>query len=82
MSKTGKHLATVLFLLSLFFQNPGNSQGMLHQEWAAIRTSLRLPDEKEKTQMFTLIEISFCGGVEAVFSRGSGNKTIENSLDF
>ena len=32
------------------FQLPGNSQGMLYQEWAAIRTVLCLPDEEQKVK--------------------------------
>ena len=31
-----------------FKQKPGNSQGMLSQEWAAIRTMFRLPDEEQE----------------------------------
>ena len=31
-----------------FKQQPGNSQGMLSQDWAAIRTILCLPDEEQK----------------------------------
>ena len=27
---------------------PGNAQGMLSQEWAAIGTILRLPDQEQK----------------------------------
>ena len=30
------------------FQQPGNSQGVLYQEWAAITSVLCLPDEEQK----------------------------------
>ena len=33
---------------NLYKQQPGNFQGMLSQERAAIRTILRLPDEEQK----------------------------------
>ena len=41
-----RHILSILAIKT--FQQPGNPQGMLYQEWAAIRTILRLPDEEQK----------------------------------
>ena len=56
------------------FQRPANSQGMLSQERQQLELSAF--DGQQKTQGFTLIGFILCG-IEAVFSRGSGNSTIE-----
>ena len=54
-------MMSILACNSKTFQQPGNSQGMLSQEWVAIRTILHLPDSvmgiasiTEGTQRFTM----------------------------